>query len=126
MSPDEFKQHQARTFQTYTKTNPQTGEVYTGRTSGTGTPEQNVARRDAAHHKNAEGYDRARVDKSSTNKDAIRGREQQGIDANGGARSRGGTSGNAIDGISHKNPKKPGYIKKAVREFGEFLLKAIF
>ncbi len=111
-----------RTYQTYTKTNPETGEVYTGRTSGTGTPEQNVARRDAGHHKNAEGYDRAQVDKSSTNKDAIRGREQQGIDAHGGARSRGGTSGNAMDGISHRNPKKPSYIKKALREFGEFIL----
>jgi RHS repeat-associated protein len=112
-----------RTYQTYTKVNPETGEVYTGRTSGPGTPEQNVARRDAGHHKNAEGYDRAQVDRSSTNKDAIRGREQQGIDANGGARSRGGTSGNAIDGISHKNPKKPSYIKKALREFGDFILK---
>jgi RHS repeat-associated protein len=35
-----------KTYQTYTKTNPATGEVYTGRTSGRGTAEQNVAARD--------------------------------------------------------------------------------
>ena len=38
-----------RTYQTYTKTNPKTGKVYSGRTSGTGTPAENV-RRDANHH----------------------------------------------------------------------------
>ena len=111
------------THQTYTKMNPETGEVYSGRTSGTGTPEQNIARRDVGHHKNAEGYGPAQLDKTSANKDAIRGREQQLIDANGGARSRGGTSGNAIDGISSKNPKKGKYLKEAAEEFGQFLKK---
>ncbi|HET9867312.1 MAG TPA: RHS repeat-associated core domain-containing protein, partial [Nitrospira sp.] len=111
------------TYQTYTKTHPETGQVYTGRTSGTGTPEQNLARRDAGHHKNAEGYGPAQLDKSSTNKDAIRGRAQQVLDANGGARSQGGTSGNAINEISQKNPKRTKYLKEAVREFGEFLRK---
>lgn len=37
--------------------------------------------------------------------DAIRGREQQLIDMHGGAKSQGGTSGNAINGISPNNPK---------------------
>jgi hypothetical protein len=107
-----------RTFQTYTKTNPSTGQVYSGRTSGTGTPAQNVARRDVGHHKNAEGYGPARLDKSSTNRAAIRGREQQLIDAKGGAQSAGGTSGNEINGISDSNLNREVYLEAAEREFG--------
>jgi hypothetical protein len=38
----------SRTFQTYTKTNRSTGQVYVGRTSGYGTPLENISRRDAA------------------------------------------------------------------------------
>jgi len=106
-----------KTFQTYTKTNPETGEVYTGRTSGTGTPEQNVARKDAGHHKNKDGFGPAELDQSSTNKDAIRGREQQLIQANGGAQSQGGTSGNAINGIGPNNKKKEQYLNEAKSEF---------
>jgi RHS repeat-associated protein len=106
-----------KTFQTYTKTNPETGEVYSGRTSGTGTPEQNVAGRDAGHHMNEQGFGPAELDKSSTNPDAIRGREQQLIDANGGAKSQGGTSGNRINGVSDSNPKKPEYMDAAKKEF---------
>ncbi len=45
----------ARTYQTYTKTNQETGEVYSGKTSETGTPEENVAARDSGRQKNAEG-----------------------------------------------------------------------
>jgi RHS repeat-associated protein len=106
-----------KTYQTYTKTNPETGEVYSGRTSGTGTPEENVATRDAGHHKNAEGFGPAKLDKSSANKDAIRGREQQLIDANGGAKSQGGTSGNAINGVSPTNPNAERYEDAARSEF---------
>ena len=51
-----------RTYQTYTKVNPRTGEAYTGRTSGTGTPAQNVARRDRNHHKSEGGYGPAELD----------------------------------------------------------------
>ena len=54
-----------KTFQTYTKTNPKTGQQYCGRTSGCGTPEQNIARRDANHHMNQDGYGPATLDKSS-------------------------------------------------------------
>ena len=108
-----------KTFQTYTKGNPTTGEVYSGRASGTGTPEQNLARRDAGHHMTDQGFGPAQLDKSSGNKAAIRGREQQLIEANGGAKSGGGTSGNAINGISPSNPKGAGYIKAANKEFGE-------
>ena len=39
-------------YQTYTKSNPTTGEVYTGRTSGTGSPKQNISTRNSGHHMN--------------------------------------------------------------------------
>ena len=107
-----------KTFQTYTKTNADTMQVYSGRTSGTGTPQQNVARRDAGHHMNDQGYGPAQLDRSSANPDAIRGREQQLIDASGGAQSQGGTSGNRINGVSSSNAKAPGYTNAAEREFG--------
>ena len=110
-----------KTYQTYTKTNPETGEVYSGRTSGYGTPKENVSRRDKKHHMNDKGFGPAALDKSSTNKDAIRGREQQLIDSNGGAKSQRGTSGNAINGISPNNKKKNRYMKSATDEFGELI-----
>lgn len=91
--------------------------MYCGRTSGCGTPEQNVARRDANHHVSDEGFGPAVLDKSSTNRAAIRGREQQLIDAHGGAKSMGGTSGNKINGISPKNPKRNNYLNQANKEF---------
>jgi hypothetical protein len=58
------------------------------------------------------------LDRSSGNAAAIRGREQMLIDANGRAQSVGGTSGNAINGISPKNPKLPSYMGAAEAEFG--------
>lgn len=107
-----------KTYQTYTKTNKKTGETYSGRTSGKGTPEQNVAKRDAKHHKNEEGFGPAKLDKSSKSKDAIRGREQQLIDKNGKAKSEGGSSGNSVRGVSKQNPKAKKYEAAAKREFG--------
>ena len=106
-----------KTFQTYTKTNKKTKEVYSGKTSGTKDPDTNVANRDANHHKNADGFGKAQLDKSSSNSDAIRGREQQLIDANGGAKSQGGTSGNAINGVADSNPNKETYVKACNGEF---------
>jgi RHS repeat-associated protein len=108
-----------KTFQTYAKSNATTGEVYCGRTSGCGTPLENLANRDASHHMNDKGFGPAVLDKSSSNAAAIRGREQQLIDTNGGARSSGGTSGNAINGISPSNPNRGRYIGEARREFGQ-------
>lgn len=107
-----------KTHQTYTKPNKKTGETYSGRTSGKGTPKENVAKRDANHHKNAEGFGPAKLDKSSKNKDAIRGREQQNIKNNGGSKSEGGSSGNSINGVSPKNPKAETYEAAAKKEFG--------
>jgi len=92
--------------------------VYSGRTSGTGTAEENVAARDVSHHMSEKGFGEAQVDQSSTNADAIRGREQQLIDVNGGAQSQGGTSGNAINGISETNPNRQQCMHAAEREFG--------
>ena len=79
-----------KTYQTYTKTNSTTGEVYSGRTSGTRSPVENIRIRDMKHHINDKGFCPAVLDKSSTNAAVIRGREQQLIDMNGGAKSIGG------------------------------------
>ncbi len=108
---EKSKTNKKKTYQTYTKTNSKTGQVYSGRTSGTGTPLENVARRDATHHKRTEdGWGKAQLDASFDKYMEARGREQILIDKHGGAQSTGGTSGNAINGISPKNPKKDAYI----------------
>jgi hypothetical protein len=107
-----------KTYQTYTKPNPQTGQTYSGRTSGTGTPEENVADRDSNHHMNEQGYGPATLDKSTSNSNAIRGREQQLIELNGGAQSQGGTSGNRINGVSPMNPNAELYEGEAAKEWG--------
>ncbi len=107
-----------KTYQTYTKRNPYTGEVYSGRTSGTGTPEENVEDRDRKHHMNPKGFGPAKLDKSSTSYDAIRGREQRLIDKHGGAKSCGGKSGNQNNGIRPDHPDRDTYFKAAQREFG--------
>lgn len=108
-----------RTYQTYTKRNPITGEIYSGRASGFGTPQENIAKRDAGHHMNDKGFGRAELDKTSSNENAIRGREQMNIDRNGGAKSQGGTSGNRINGISSRNKNRQKYLDAARDEFGE-------
>jgi hypothetical protein len=68
---------------------------------------------------NEDGYGPAVLDKSSSNGAAIRGREQQLIDAHGGAQSTGGTSGNRINGISATNKNRSHYYDEARREFGQ-------
>ena len=111
-----------KTHQTYTKTNESTGEVYSGKTSGKGTPEANVRNRDSKQDhqaKNTSGYGPAVRDKTSTNKDAIRGREQQLIESNGGAKSQGGTSGNIYNSVSPTNKNAPKYQAEAKKEFGQ-------
>ncbi len=67
---------------------------------------QNIAKRDRNHHMNSQGFGPAKLDVSTSNYKAIRGREQQLIDKFGGAKSVGGTSGNAINGISQYNPRR--------------------
>jgi RHS repeat-associated protein len=105
-----------KTYETYTKTNPETGKVYSGRTSGVNGPAANIAKRDRNHHMNSDGYGPAVLDQSTPNYYAIRGREQQLIEVNGGAKSNNGTSGNAINGISSTNTKLLEYLKAANKE----------
>ena len=81
-------------------------------------PDLNVAKRDAYHHMNRKGFSPAELDRSSLNPNAIRGREQWLINLHGGAKSMGGTSGNAINAISPKNPKIDIYFDAMRREFG--------
>jgi hypothetical protein len=107
-----------RTYQTYTKVNPRTGKVYSGRTSGYGTPRENVRARDRGHFMNKKGYGPAQLDQSSSDRAAIRGREQQLIEQNGGAKSEGGTSGNQNNGISPRNRRRGRYLDHAIKEFG--------
>ena len=89
--------------------------MYSGRTSGFGTPAQVLAARDSKHHLTSKGFGKAVVDEyaygdqGSEAANAIRGREQWLIDKFGGARSHGGPSGNAINGIDPSNPNRQKY-----------------
>ena len=109
-----------KTHTTYTRSK-EDGTTYSGRTSGKGSPEQQVANRTSRPDrvaKTQEGYGPASVDKHSQSSDAIRGREQQNIERHGGARSQGGTSGNQINGVSANNPKADSYQRACSKEFG--------
>ncbi|GAA3614591.1 DUF6443 domain-containing protein [Flavivirga amylovorans] len=115
-----------RVHVTYTKIGPN-GEVYVGRASGFGTPQEIVARRDASHHMTALGFGIARLDvfhKGVAGRAAVRGREQQLIDSYGGAlsdpnRKANATSANAIRGVARYNPNGYTYHKAASMSFGE-------
>lgn len=98
----------------YTKFNSATGQVYVGRTSGCGTPKQNVSRRDSSHEYNSLGFGEAQLDVSTTSRNAIRGREQQLVDD---YRSLG-VYANKINGISPSNLMGTIYMKAATAAFG--------
>ncbi|RTL29129.1 MAG: type IV secretion protein Rhs [Burkholderiales bacterium] len=107
-------------YLTYTRTGPN-GQIYSGRTSGAADESiQTILGRRMAGQPilNSEGFSRPVLDQVSTNPDAIRGREQQLIDFNGGAKSVGGTTRNAINGVSDWNINRPWYIYQSVKEFG--------
>lgn len=105
----------ARTYQTYTKTLRTTGQVYVGRTSGTGSPGENVLRRDGSHAWTRKGYGPAQVESTSASKDAIRGREQALIEKN----RQAGIGSGQINGVSPRNPKRDQYMTAAKKEFGK-------
>ena len=123
------------TYVTYIKENPSTGEIYVGRTTGYGDPRAIVAARDRTHHKTAQGFGPALIDEymigtrphfqrwMDPSYQAIRGREQQVIDSQGGAWSdvgRGNTmSGNAIRGVAGVNPLGRLYHTAASAAFGQ-------
>ena len=107
-------------YVTYTLTNPKTKQVYVGRTSGTGTPQQ-VANRRYSHHylRRAQGFDKPVVDrwaKGVKGKTAIRGREQQLIDYYGGVGSK--SVANLIRGVSRYNPNARRYHNASNTYFG--------
>jgi hypothetical protein len=92
-------------YLTYTKYNPVTGQVFTGRFRGRGDPEQILAAYDRHHQLTERGFGPAELDVwiaatkpyalrlSDRSYQAIRGREQLKIDAHGGARRQGGRTG---------------------------------
>jgi len=129
-----------RVYVTYTKTNL-AGKVYSGRTSAVVDltkpirPQAQAAvdARDASHHVKG-GYGPAKMDVYAVGKAvsyssrysdeayyAIRGREQQLIDMNGGAISDGGTSGNSVRGVAKYNPFGRSFHDSANATFGEEL-----
>ncbi len=107
--------HSTKKFHTYIKENSTTKKTYIGRTSGYGNTRENVARRDANHHRNKDGFGPSIPDKTSHNKDAIRGREQQLIEKH----RRDGNAADQINGISPKNPRREHYLNEAKKEFGQ-------
>ncbi len=105
-----------------------TGEIYVGRTSGYGTPEEVLSNRDKKHEKLYErGFGPAVIDKVATGEigeKAIRGREQQMIDFYGGAlsdsaRRPDAISANRIRGVDKNNPRGREYHEAANALFGE-------
>jgi LysM repeat protein len=115
-------------YVTYTKTHSETSFVYVGRSSGYGSPEDIVKRRDINHHKTQEGYGEAKlstylqatipggyvrkaIDPSYW---AIRGSEQLQIEFY----RELGISGNTRNGVSPNNKNLNKYIETAKRLLG--------
>jgi len=109
-----------RIFVTYVLTNPTTGHVYVGRTSGFGSPESIMENRYRQHFiLRAAGFTQRNVDQSVKgwlNRGAIRGREQQLIDKFGGVSSP--NVANAIRGVAKANPFGRLYHAQSDAEFG--------
>ena len=105
----------------YIKHNP-TGMVYVGRTSGFGTPNEVLRRRDASHSYNALGFGPAVLHSALVNVGslqgypAMRGREQQVIDSYGGIGSP--LVANKIRGVSQYNPLGFGFWHASNLYFG--------
>jgi RHS repeat-associated protein len=93
-----------RVYITYTLRNA-SGQVYAGRASGYGNPISIMMNRYSGHHMRAAGFGDPRPDKAVQGLwayPAIRGREQQLIDSNGGVGDP--NVGNIIRGVSKWNP----------------------
>ena len=94
-----------RTYITYVLTNPTTGQVYAGRASGYGTPNQVLWDRLSRHHMWQRGFTQHRIDVAAQGDQAysaIRGREQQLLDSFGGVGDP--QVANAIRGVAKTNP----------------------
>jgi RHS repeat-associated protein len=108
-------------FVTYTRTDPVSGRVYSGRTSGLGNPQSIARRRASSHPAHVAGFGPPVLYQWAVGAQgyaAIRGREQHLIDANGGAQSEGGTSANRIRGVSERNPLASIFEAAAIALFG--------
>ncbi|MGQ0675143.1 MAG: hypothetical protein ACT4N4_03520 [Rhodospirillales bacterium] len=110
---DAIRRRDGRSFQSYTKQNLDTPNVYAGRTGNIFDPRTNVYLRDRAGHPTG-NYAEARLDCSSNSYGAIRGREQELIDH---FRAQG-LSDNQINGIWFLNPLRGYYLEQAMRECG--------
>jgi hypothetical protein len=111
-----------RTYVTYTRTNEATGQVYSGRASGYGSPVEIMNNRAKSHPDDLKGFGAPVLDRAASGIKgyaAIRGREQQLIDTHGRARSDGGTSANKIRGVAKTNLAGEYYHDTANASFGE-------
>jgi RHS repeat-associated protein len=108
-----------RTYVTYSLTNPTTGQIYVGRTSGFGDAESIMLTRYAGHSRRAEGFGNPQLDRFAQGprgKNAIRGREQQLIDFHGGVGNP--RVANCIRGVSKWNPLGRLYHQASNAMFG--------
>ena len=107
-----------KVYVTYTLDGPN-GEIYSGRASGFGTPQQVMWGRYAGHGMKVKGYHNPTLDvwaQGVANYGAIRGREQQLIDHHGGVGSP--RVGNSIRGVSRYNPAGRTYHWMSNYRFG--------
>ena len=120
-------------YVTYKMCNYTSGQVYVGRASGYGTPQQVLARRHRRHHMTKFGYSQPVIDRFIMGRVrqidammAIRGREQQLIDYYGGIGSPLLSNqynilamlGNRINGISPINKMRDVYMMMSNIYFG--------
>jgi len=109
-----------RVFVTYVLTNPASGQVYLGRTSGFGDPRSIMERRYRTHFLlRAAGFSQRDVDVAAQgwfSNPAIRGREQQLMDAHGGVGDPG--VANKIRGVSKQNPLGRFFHRQSDTYFG--------
>jgi len=112
-----------RLYVTYIKTNLETGEVYVGMASALveddseESAEKVLARREKApHHKNKEGFGEADLESISTNRDAIRGREQLLYEKF----KKDGIITAQNQPVSNRNPKKAFIFKRLSKLLGKF------
>jgi hypothetical protein len=117
-----------RLYITYIKIHPITGDFYVGQASGMVVDNSDdevdrvLRRRDnAPHHKNKEGFSPAVADKFSTDKEAIRGREQMLHDYY----QKKDKCANKINPISIRNKKRMIYLEAALAAFGDLALLII-
>ncbi|MGJ1446712.1 RHS repeat-associated core domain-containing protein [Sphingobacterium spiritivorum] len=109
-----------RKYVTYTLTNPATGQIYAGRSSGFGDPYSIMMNRFSGHHMRLMGFGNPQLDRATQGTQsypAIRGREQQLIDSYGGVGSS--NVGNSIRGISKINPFGRFYHSMSNTYFGQ-------